>query len=291
MSQRRRNNVRKRNVKRNVEQRVLQDMTIVKVAHNPRKQRSVICPEYKISTLHFTSDLLQSSSIGSTFWSKVYKANDLYDPDPALLSSGIAGFAELARYYYYHLVTKVRVSVTVSNLEGFSVKFFFGFFTEDPSTSLGSVQNIIDLAENPMCTPIAEISAKGGVDRKVLHLSCNLAEFTGDYSYYYGSGYFSTYYNASPATNIILCMCAYSNGIFTSAGFALSTSIHYTVKSFNRRPILDSGPITLAHNVDKVQSRILSLLQEDDPPMDEIKALTRQLEKLKGVSTPLSSVI
>lgn len=280
---RRRRNNRRRNNKVITEQKVKSDLSMVNIRSNPKSKRSIITPEYKISKLHWQSEYATFSSVGSMFMSKVFKANDLYDPDPAVLTSAIAGFAELARYYYYHLATKVQIRLTVTNNEAFPVRIFFGVFNEDPSTSLSNVQAVIDLSENPMCTPVKELAAKGGQDRSTMSLTVNLAELCGDYSYFYGSGYFATYYNASPATNIILCIAMWSASIFTNAGVTLSLSMHYTVKSFNRRPILDTGPVALSHSVTKLTSKLEELLKRRDVDAEEIIAAINALRLSSGI--------
>lgn len=272
----------------NVKQTVLQDLSMVKVRPNSKAQRSIITPEYKISKLHFRSELNSLNSVGSTFMSKVFKLNDLYDPDPSVLTSAVAGFAELARYYYYHLVIKTTISVVTNNLESFPVKGYFGVFNEDPSTSLSSQQAVIDLAENAMCTPVREASASGGVDKFTSSLTVNLPDLVGDLSYYYGSGYYSTYYNASPSTNLILVLGYYTSGTF-SQGIDLSLSIAYTVKSFCRRPILDSGPVVASFNVGKLLSELDSLLASDSPQLDRIEQVRRLLIEL-GVSQPANKI-
>lgn len=254
-------------------QTVMSDLSMVKVSPNPRRMRNTITPEYKLSSLHFNSDLLNFTPATNSYGSKVFKINDLYDPDPSLLTSSIAGFAELARYYYYHLVVKVRVQIIVSNREAFPAKVYCGVFNEDPSPSLSSAQAVIDLAENPMVTAVREVSAQGGQDKTTLSLTANLANVVGDVAYFYGSGYYTTYYNNSPSTNLILCIGTYAGSNFTSAGFGLSISFRYTVKSYCRRPILDSGPVSMSMDLNRVESKIDVLLKEMGADVEEIMPL------------------
>lgn len=286
-----RNNRRRKANKPAAKQQILSDLTMVKVSSNPKRKRNVITPEYKVSTLHFMSDLLNYTNSGAAYWSKIYKANDLYDPDPSLLTSAVAGFAELARLYFYHLVTKITVTLTASNNEAFPVKIYFGVFNDDPSSSLGNTQAVIDLSENAMCTSVKELAAKGGQDRSTMSLTVNLAELCGDYAYFYGSGYFSTYYNASPATNLIIVIGSYAGSNFTGAGVGLSLSIRYNVKSFNRRPILDSGPIALAHELAKLESKMEELLKKESVTIGEVMELNELYVRSKIESKKVLSLI
>ena len=60
---------------------------------------------------------------GGNFLVYSFRINDLYDPDPIILSGSVSGFKELMQFYSYYRVLSVNIGVHITNNETFSIMY------------------------------------------------------------------------------------------------------------------------------------------------------------------------
>lgn len=271
---------RNNNTKRQISQQVHSDLGLTMARPNQRDMRNRVQSESKCVKMRFQSDLLSLNSSGNFFATKSFLANGLYDPDPALLTSSVAGFAEWMRLYNYAQVITNRTTVVLTNNETFPIKACLLYTLDDPSTSLGSVQNCIDAGENAMATKWVQLAPVSGQNRSRLTLTVNIPKTLGHEMHYYSMEWFYNYPSSNPAQPQYMTVLIASSTALTGAGIGLSFTMDYSVKLFYRRLVLDSGP---SQQVRKINSLI-------DTLTGEIELLSSQFRTFQLVGQDTASI-
>jgi hypothetical protein len=246
--QRRTNNSNPRNfrnkgpARRQNTNQVKQEIGFVSTKQNNKTVRSKIMPETRIIKLKFQADFVLLNNAGNSYAAKMFVANGLYDPDPALLTSSVAGYADNMRFYYYCLPTHATYRTVFSNLETFPVHVNTLVSITDTSSLFSSTQNIIDLGENSISSQWTMLSGSSGQNRSAQTLRVNFARMNGNELEYYGG---ASNYSCTPTTNapypFFYSLLAHANNNFSS-GIGVSVTIEWTCKLWARNIILDSGP-------------------------------------------------
>jgi len=121
------------------------------------KPRS-IRPPYSIHNLTYKSDLTVLSA--SQYAVKSWRCNDLYDPDPAILTTGYTGFKWLTQAYDEYQVQKSQSSIGIYN-QGAATIAFITYTFEQLDALIGSWQQARDAGENQFSTRPVRLSPVG----------------------------------------------------------------------------------------------------------------------------------
>lgn len=262
--------------RQNRTKQVKSEVGIIHTKNNPRQ--NFIQPEFRMQKFKWFADYGNITNSGSSYAGKMMYANNLYDPDPALLTSSVSGFADNMDFYFYCLPISYSTRVIITNKEAFPVKAALLFSVQQADLLFSSTQNIIDLGENPISTNWVEIAAAGGQDRATLSLrDINLAKANGNELEYYGSA--ETYSNqptSGPPYPMFCSLLVWSTSNFTSAGVGVAWQSRWTCKLWARRLILDSGP-TVA------RKQLVFELAAQKKKLDELVNVVKLLDN--GIST------
>jgi hypothetical protein len=155
-----------------------------------------------------------------------------------------------------------------TNNEAFPVNVGLVFTIQEPSTLFSSVQNVIDLSEQPLSTRMTSLGPLTGNGRVNKVLKINLGEANGNSIEYFGNAVtYSTYYNGGVPYPMFFSLLATSNSNF-SAGITISFRMKWTCRLWARRIVLDSGPTS---------KTIVQLLKEKQ---NELEALEGKIKDL-----------
>ncbi len=223
---------------------------------NPRQ--NWVQPEFRMQKFKFQADFGNITNSGSAYAGKMLYANNLYDPDPAILTSSVAGYTDNMNFYFYCLPVTVNTKVVLTNREAFPVKCCVLFSIQQADTLFSSTQNIIDLGENPISTEWHELSSAGGQDRATLRLKVNLARANGNEFEYNGNAQsYSCQPTSGPPFPMFMSVLVYSSSNnFTSSGVGVSWTMKWDCRLWSRRLIIDSGPTALKKQLlDRLQSK------------------------------------
>ena len=121
-----------------------------------------IMPPYKIVTLKYYDPLMQVAAPTQSFVVKTLRINALFDPDPAVLTSGVAGFNELMLFYEFFKVMKTTVSWEPANNETFQVMVGYIFSNVNLNTLILTRQDAIDALENGITTRAVTLQNRNG---------------------------------------------------------------------------------------------------------------------------------
>jgi len=93
------------------------------------------------------------------------RINDLYDPDPAILSGSVSNFKELMQFYSYYRVLYTQIVWNVVNLETFPLSCGIVFSQTNLTGVISSLQDALNAFENDYSQPIRTISGVNGMNR------------------------------------------------------------------------------------------------------------------------------
>jgi hypothetical protein len=129
-----------------------------------------IMPYKKVSTLTYLDASPVRNSPGTSFLVYSMRINDLYDPDPLILSGSISNFKEMMSFYSYYRVLTTAIRWSVSNLETFPIAAGIVFSQTNLTGTLPNLAACQNAFENDFATPIRILSAKGGMDKIDINL-------------------------------------------------------------------------------------------------------------------------
>jgi hypothetical protein len=256
---------------------VLKQEVGINVAAKNKKQ-NWIQPEFRMQKFKWMADYGNITSSGTSYAGKMMYANNLYDPDPSLLTSAVAGYADNMDFYFYCLPVDLHTKCVVSNREAFPVKVALLFSIQQADLLFSSAQNIIDLAENPISTDWTQLSAVGGQDRATLSLRVNLGRANGnEFEYNGNAATYSCQPTSAPPFPMFVSLLVWATSNFTSAGVGVSWQNTWNTRLWSRRLILDSGP-TVAKKKLQLQ------LTESRAELEEIKSQIKVFQTLEILS-------
>lgn len=156
------------------------------VGRTPKKMHpKLIVPPYSVHKLTYKSDLTLITA-GATFFAKSFKANSLFDPDPAILTTNYTGYEWLTQAYDEYLVQTSRARCWAGNQNGTFVSFGLVYSLEQLDSTISTWQDARDALENKFSTKTTQLSQKGvgGCSRSIMG-KCALQDLTkaGVYQY------------------------------------------------------------------------------------------------------------
>ena len=170
---------------------------------------------------------------GGNFLVYSFRINDLYDPDPIILSGSVSGFKELMQFYSYYRVLSVNIGVHITNNETFSI-MYGGVFSQTNLTGvISSRDDAINALESTLSSRVRVLSAKGGMDRGFLNMKISPATILGDRRQYFAESNYSGAGLATPTVPLWFNMIVASpTGTALANGYTNSTTITFNAEFF-----------------------------------------------------------
>lgn len=210
----------------------------------PRNLRGAdIMPPMKKVTLNYLDPLMQISAPTQSFVVKTLRINALFDPDPAILTSGVAGFNELMLFYEFFRVDKVNVCWIPSNNESFAVVVGYIFSNVNLSTLILTRQDAIDALENGITTKAKTLQNRtGGSSVCTLNRFIRPKYLLGNPSLYDGDVSYTGTANTDPADQLFVNLIVVSPANLTLLlnGTVGSLEMRFKATLFGRRYLNDA---------------------------------------------------
>lgn len=170
---------------------------------------------------------------GSNYLVYSFRVNDLYDPDPAILSGTISGFKELMQFYSYYRVRHINVSAMITNNEAFSLIYGGVFSQTNLVGSIATRDDAINALESTYSSRGRLLSAKGGMDRGRLSMRIPIATILGDSRQYLSEFNYTGVGLATPTTPLWFnFIVASPTGTSLSNGYTNSTTLTFHAEFF-----------------------------------------------------------
>lgn len=123
----------------------------------------------------------------ASFRIRSFRINTLWDPDPAVLSTGISGFQKWMQFYEFYRVNRVNLLWAPANNETFPLMVGFTLSNRAQDTFIITRQEAIDALENGFTTKVHILQNRnGGPSTCRLEREIQLSALFGDNNLYYG---------------------------------------------------------------------------------------------------------
>lgn len=197
------------------------------VSHN------IMPPKLRRTLIYVDGNGVKSAA--STFLVYSMRLNDLFDPDPILLSGSVSNFKEIMQFYQYYRVKRIRVTWTVSNLETFPLTIFYVLNQSALTGTIATSADAINAYENDYRSDLVTLAAKGGIDTKEFRSQWfPLKALIGDIEQYNTLNY-SGNGLASPPIPLWLNLIAVTpTGVNLTNGYANNMRIEFDSEFYGR---------------------------------------------------------
>ena len=183
--------------------------------------------------LRYCDNAYVRNNPGGNYLVYSFRINDLYDPDPLVLSGSISGFKELMQFYQFYRVKTVSVLAHLTNNESFSL-MYGGVYSQSNLTGvISSRDDAINALESTFSSRARILSAKGGMDKGTLLMKINIATILGDARQYNAESNYAGVGLATPTTPLWFnFIVASPTGAALTNGYTNTTSITFTAEFF-----------------------------------------------------------
>lgn len=194
---------------------------------------NTIMPPRIQRNLRYTDSSYVRNNPGGNYLVYSFRVNDLYDPDPAILSGSISGFKEIMQFYQYYRVLNVSISVHITNNEAFSI-MYGGVFSQSNLTGvITNRDDAINALESVYSSRVRILAAKGGMDRGSLFMRIKPETILGDPRQYRAESNYTGVGLATPTTPLWFNMIvATPTGATLTNGYTNSTTITFHSEFF-----------------------------------------------------------
>lgn len=193
----------------------------------------MIMPRHIRRQLRYIDGSYSRNNPGGNYLVYSFRVNDLYDPDPAILSGSISGFKELMQFYQSYRVLYVNIDIQIVNAETFPLMYGFCFTSTNLTGVISSRDDAINALENNLSTRARILSGKGGIDRARLTRHMKIHSIVGDKRTYLSDLDYSGQGLATPAKVLWLnFIVATTTGAVLTNGYATTTNITFDAEFY-----------------------------------------------------------
>lgn len=152
---------------------------------------TAIMPPNKYSKLRYNDASTVRNNPGGSFLVYSMRINDLFDPDPLILSGSVSNFKEMMQFYSYYKVDYADITWTLINLENFPLSCGIVFSQSNLTGTIATLADAQNALENDFTTGVRTISARGGLDKTTFQITKfdihkllgNKQQYEGDINY------------------------------------------------------------------------------------------------------------
>lgn len=196
---------------------------------------SDIMPPRIIRKLNYVDSIYQRNNAGNNYLVYAFRINDLWDPDPLLLTGSISGFKEIMQFYTTYRVMNFKIHLKISNNEAFPLLYGYVFSQTSLVGVIPTRDSAIDALENDFSTRARMISAKGGIDTEEIQSQIKPAEVLGDQRQYNAELGYSGQGLASPTIPLFLNLIVASpSGAAIANGVTTALTLEFVSEFFGR---------------------------------------------------------
>lgn len=192
-----------------------------------------VMPPFTVKRLNYIDSSYARNNPGNNYLVFSFRINDLFDPDPAILSGSISGLKEMMQFYQYYRVNHVNISMKIFNNEAFAILYGAVFSQSNLTGVLANRDDAINSLENDFSTRARLLSAKSGLDHEDINFDLNPATLLGDSKQYHASNLYAGNGLASPSiplwVNFIIASptgSALTNGIVTALNLTFTSKFY-----------------------------------------------------------------
>lgn len=194
-----------------------------------------IMPPRIVRKLNYIDSTYVRFNGGANYLVYAFRINDLYDPDPIVLTGSISGFKEIMQFYTTYRVMDFKVHLKISNNEAFPLLYGYVFSQTSLVGVIGSRDDAINALENDYSTRGRLLAAKGGIDTEEIQSQVKPATVLGDQRQYNSELGYSGQGLATPAIPLYLNLIVASpSGSVLANGVTTALTLEFLSEFFGR---------------------------------------------------------
>lgn len=195
-----------------------------------------IMPPIKNAKLYYNDGSTVRNNPGASYLVYSMRINDLYDPDPAILTGSVSNFKEMMQFYSYYKCQFVDIKWTVVNLETVPLSCGVVFSQSNLTGVISSLADAQNALENDFTTDIRTISAKGGLDKTNFQITkFDISKLLGERKQYEGDVQYSGLGLATPSIPLWANFIVFApTGSVLANGYANSTKLSFYTHFYGR---------------------------------------------------------
>lgn len=198
-----------------------------------KQSTQLIMPPRLWRTLRYNDAAYVRNNPANNFLVYSFRANDLFDPDPLILSGSISGFKEIMQFYQYYRVMHCQATITLCNLEAFPIMYGMVFSQTNLTGIIATRDDAINALENNFSTRARILAAKGGMDRATLTKGMSMNRLLGASLQYAAESNYTGNGIATPTTPLWLnFIVASPTGSALTNGYASTTVLSFHSEFF-----------------------------------------------------------
>jgi hypothetical protein len=201
----------------------------------PAERSALIMPPRHVASFLFIDGSYIRNNPGNNYLCYSFRINDLYDPDPLILTGSVSGFKEMMQFYNIYRVLSFSATINISNNETFDLLYGAVFSQVNLTSVIASRDDAINALENNYAKGPFILSAVGGVDRGSVSLRINPAVLLGDRRQYLADSDYSGIGLATPIKPLWLnFIVASPTGAALTNGYTSATKLFFRAEFFGR---------------------------------------------------------
>lgn len=195
----------------------------------------LIMPPRHVASLMFIDGAYVRNNPGNNYLVYSFRINDLYDPDPLILSGSVSGFKELMSFYQYYRVLSFSATVNISNNEAFDIFYGAVFSQSNLTGTIASRDDAANALENNYAKGPFILSEKTGMDRGSMTLRIRPSSLLGVPKQYFADNNYVGTGLATPPIPLWLNFIVYTpTGAALTNGYTSATKLFFTAEFFGR---------------------------------------------------------
>lgn len=202
---------------------------------NPTYSTSIM-PAQKHAKLYYNDNSTVRNNPGGNFLVYSMRINDLYDPDPLVLSGSVSNFKEMMQFYSYYKVHAIDIHWNLINLETFPLTGGIVLSQLNLTGTISSLADAQNALENDFCTDVKTISGKGGLDKTIFRITkFDIHKLLGNRQQYEGDVNYSGQGLATPTIPLWANFIVWApTGAVLANGYANSTKLQFYSEFYGR---------------------------------------------------------
>ncbi len=161
-------------------------------------KKNTITPLHIVRELMYIDENFVRNNNADQYYVADIRINDLYDPDPLILSGSVTGFAEQMNFYEAYRVLSAEVDLQVINNENFGVNWGVVLSNIPLAGVIGTKFQGLSYLENGFTTGAKLLASKGGQDRGSAKFTIEMSDIVGNKRQYLAEQGYTGFGLASP---------------------------------------------------------------------------------------------
>lgn len=201
----------------------------------PEMPNMQLVPFQQPAHFSYSDATYQRFNAGANYLVYAIRINDVYDPDPLILSGSVSGYKEKMQFYNFCKVNKFRALLTIANTEAFPLMYGIVFNRQNLVGVISNRDDAVNALETGVGTGTRMIAAKGGLDLERISCAIQPWKVLGNFPQYISNDDYACQIATSPAKQLFMhIIIASPSGVNIANGVIGALICHYDCLLYDR---------------------------------------------------------